>query len=220
MSNDAEPAFTPWSAALGDRRLRRWTVALPATLLVGARRRPGVVHDISPNGARLALSQGPAPAPGSRVGLELEGYGVIESEIRHASAGVAGLSFRHRGDSALRLARFLLANRPARREPRRREGVDATLHVAGAARPCVVQDLSPGGAGIIVDDTGDLALSGEVELALPGRGRRAATVRRIDGWVVGLRLRDEADPSRLGERARRRIRRLANRLLHKRSPAA
>lgn len=74
----------------------------------------------------------------------------------------------------------------------------ATVQVSGQDRPCIVRDLSPGGAGLEVTSGGPLAPGDQVVLSLEPFGAIAAEIRYAMGGRNGLMfLQDAAGEARL-----------------------
>lgn len=228
MAGKGDSPLTAWAGPPERRQFRRWLVSLPTSILADGRQLNGSIRDISPGGARIQLADAEAPPLGTAVRLNLDGYGAIEAEVRHAYAGLVDLMFLHDGDGETRLARHLVEHRPERMLRRQQVQLPATMRVRGSEQPCVVVNLSLGGGAISVGDVGQLAVGDEIWLEVPGRGGASALVRRLDGNIAGLTLlgdlttevapgrrRDAAAGSGLSGTVLRALRQRAKRLLER-----
>jgi hypothetical protein len=196
---DQEHTFKPWNQQSPRRRFRRWMVDLPATVLLGDGRRLACrVFDVSPGGARLQFREGEPPRPGTQIELAVDGYGTIPAEVRHGTAGIVGLMFLHDEADEVDFARFLIEVRPERPQTRRALELAATLRLFADDLPCTVSNLSSTGAQLTLPDRRELAVGDRVELLLPGYGAVPATIRHVDGKVVGLALSEGLNLAQLG----------------------
>lgn len=168
------------------RRLRRWSVNIVATIWIDDHAVECTVTDLSPAGARVKLAQGRRVHIGSETVLHLEGYGSIPSEVRYSDGEALGLMFLHDEQGEVDLARFLVAQKPARQTPRSKVEVQATLTPRKAQAPCTVDDVSRNGACVLLDDTRGFVENDEVVLSIEGYGDIVATVRYVADGRVGL----------------------------------
>ncbi len=190
MSANGASDFAPWQLPTAKRRFRRWSVDVPAYVDVGSASHYCTVTDISPGGARARLLDAEPLVLGTEVCLDLDGYGSVPAEVRHSASGVLGLRFRLDEAEQLVLAQWLASANIERRQRRYTCHIEGLIRTAGAETPCLVTDISRTGAGIRVEEAGNLVLSDEIVLTLPGRAPMAAIVRHIAGEKVGLILVD------------------------------
>lgn len=123
---------------------------------------------------------------GTRVALTLAGFNPIPAEVRQIESGQVSLSFLQDESDELRLARFLVSQKPARRLARQNVKMEAVLTVDGVGFDCVVVDLSRFGANVLADETDRLMEGSEVMLKVVGYGEIAASVRHVKANRVGL----------------------------------
>lgn len=168
------------------RRLRRWTVDMQAVVWIDEQALGCRVHDISPAGARVEPATFRDLSPGARVVLDLPDFPAIPAEVRYGAEGAVGLEFLHDEERETALARYLVARRPQRRDPRKALHVKATLTPCRMRSPCVVKDVSRMGAGVSIGDAHQLSEHDEVMLSIEDYGDVPATVRRISEGEVGL----------------------------------
>ena len=172
------------------RRFRRWETDFAAEIEIAGRPRWCRVADISPGGARVHLDQPATVELGEALSLYLEGFGTVVACVRHAAPGVLGLEFEIEDDRQVELARWLVARQPGRRQERRKCYIEAGFRTGGVEYPCVVTDLSPTGAGLASRHAGVLAVASELTLLLPDQAPLAATIRHVDGEVIGVMFMD------------------------------
>ncbi len=189
----------------GLRRFRRWQVDIPIFIEAEDQTHYCSVYDISPGGARVRPLQGDELPVGTRVSLDLEFFGHVEAEVRHQAGGIVGLRFLHDASREAALSTWLVDTRPERRQIRYSCAIPSRI-VAGARKhACTVVNLSRSGAGATSDEAGRLVAGSDVVMELPGYGTMAATVRHIQGAMVGLSLIDGYDgplpPAGSGEQA-------------------
>ena len=161
--------FAPWRLPTTKRRFRRWSVDVSAYVEVGAISLYCTITDISPGGARARLLDAKPLALGTEVDLDLKGYGSVPAEVRHSASGVLGLMFLLDDADQIVLARWLVSANLERRQTRYACHIEGLIRTAGAETPCVVTDLSRTGAGIRVEEAGNLVLSDKIVLILPGQ---------------------------------------------------
>ena len=191
MLRDTAKGPFPWNKETpSKRRYRRWSVEMPTYIDVGGATHYSTITDISPDGARLRLMEETEIAVGTEVSVDLEGYRVIRAEVRHNAGGILGLMFLHDETDAVALARWMVEKKPPRRQTRHECHIEATLNFLGIEVACVVTDISRTGATISIEETGNLVISSEVLLKLPGHSSIAASVRHVEGTSVGLMLID------------------------------
>jgi len=77
-----------------------------------------------------------------------------------------------------------------RRHHERWNPMPALFGLNGDREPCVVKDISPGGACILSDFTNGLAKDAEISLEISAIGRLSATVAHLAGSEIGLKFAD------------------------------
>ena len=183
--------LTLWDRDTPSRREhRRWSVELSALAEIGGKTHYCTITEISPSGARLLLLQEIPVTVGAIIAVEIEGYGVVPARVCYVNTGTLRVLFLHGDGGEEALAHWLLWLSPKRRQTRFACRIEATLRVLDHEYSCTVVNLSRGGAGITMKETAHLAISSEVLLNLPDYGSIAASVRHIDGDIIGLVLID------------------------------
>lgn len=175
------------------RRLRRWSVNIQASIWIDDIAEGCTVIDLSPAGARVKLTEPRDVALGIDATLHLEGFDSIPAEVRYSDGGTLGLMFLHGDEGEVALARYLVSRRPSRQAPRRKVNVRATLTPRKAQSLCIVDDISRGGASVLVNDAKLFGEDEEVVLSIEGYGDVSATVRRIADGRVGLMFNEQID---------------------------
>lgn len=168
------------------RRFRRWETDFAAELEIDGEAHWCRISDISPGGARLHLEAPEAVAVGAAVELALDGFGTVAATVRHSAAGLLGLEFALEAERQVELARWLVARQPGRRQERRKCHVEAAFRTGGVEFACIVTDLSRTGAGLTSADAEVLAVASELTLLLPGEAPLTASIRHVDGNVIGV----------------------------------
>lgn len=168
------------------RKLRRWTVNMRAVAWIGDQPMTCVVHDISPGGARIQLMNVIEVAVGTTIELGLRDFPPISAEVRYSAEGTLGLMFLLEEDGQVELGRYLVSQRPERRDPRKKLDLKATLTPRRSQITCTVQNISRMGASVATNDARHFSLEEEIVLSIEGYGDVSGTVRRIGEGEVAL----------------------------------